>query len=63
MFFRLLRDQATKVDVATLGLVGLQPEHAGAVVLVVSRPLLNNLHDVDQVQEALGVQLLLLGKQ
>ena len=62
-FFRLVRDQATKADVATLGLVGLQPEHAGAVVLVVSRParhLLNNLHDLDQVPEALGLQLSLL---
>ena len=53
-----MRDQATKADVATLGLVGLQPEHAGAGQLVVRRParaLLLDLHHVDRVPATLDL--------
>ena len=58
IFCHLACERATKVHGATPGLVGLQPEHAGAGQLVVRRParaLLLDLHHVDRVPATLDL--------
>ena len=58
LFGHLACERATKVHGATPGLVGLQPEHAGAGQLVVRRParaLLLDLHHVDRVPATLDL--------